>query len=170
MFVILLIGALVAHTQTDAAIPPVPQRHFTDYAGVVDRRTGDELNRKLEEFERSDSTQLVVVVFPKKQSDEPVEDWTVRVARAWGVGQKQKNNGAVLFLFMQERTVRLEVGYGLQGAIPDAVAKRIIDDVIVPYFRRGDYAGGLNAGIDAIIGAARGEFRGTGETAAERGA
>lgn len=149
-------------------IPPAPQRYFNDYAGVVKRSTAEELNRKLEEFERTDSTQVVVAIFPKKQSDLALEDYTVQVARAWGVGQKQKNNGAVLFVFIQERTMRLEVGYGLEGAIPDAVAKRIIDDVIAPFFRRGDYDGGVRAGVDAIIAAARGEFKGTGETTAAK--
>lgn len=150
------------------AIPPVPLRYFNDYAGVVSPATVEELNRKLEEFERADSSQLLVVIFPKNESGLPIEDYTVRVARAWRVGQRDKNNGAILFVFIQDRAMRLEVGYGLEGAIPDAVAKRIIDDVIAPFFRRGDYNGGLRAGVDAMIAAARGEFQGSGKTVAEQ--
>jgi uncharacterized protein len=91
----------------------------------------------------------------------------VRAAQKWGAGQKQEDNGAILFVFTGDRKVRIEVGYGLEGAIPDATARRIIDGEIVPRFREGDYPGGIDAGAEAIMAAAKGEYRGTGRTVDE---
>jgi len=145
-------------------MPPKPANHFNDYAGVVPAATAQRLNRTLDDFEQSTSSQIVVAVFPKMQSDSSLEDYTHRVAEAWRVGQKQKNNGAVLFVFVQDRRMRIEVGYGLEGALPDALAKRIIDDEIAPRFKRGDYDGGLGAGITAILQATRGEYKPTQRT------
>lgn len=149
-------------------IPAKPDRYFNDYAGVVSEEVANRLNRMLEEFERATSSQIVVAVFPSMQSDSSIEDYTVRVAQTWGVGQKDQNNGAVLFVFIEDRQMFLQVGYGLEGAIPDAIAKTIIEQEIKPRFREGDFAGGLTAGVDAILQAARGEYQGTGRTVAER--
>jgi uncharacterized protein len=142
-------------------MPPKPANYFNDYAGVVDAATAQRLNRTLEDFEKSTSSQIIVAVFPKMQSDSSVEDYTRRVAEAWRVGQKERNNGAALFVFVQDRRMRIEVGYGLEGALPDALAKRIIDDEIAPRFKTGDYNGGLSAGITAILQATRGEYQAT---------
>src|SRR5690242_10862937 len=125
---------------------PAPNRYFTDYAGVVSAETANRLNKSLEDFERKTSNQILVSVYPKMESDSSIEDYTVRVAQAWRVGQKAKNNGAILFVFIQDRKMFLQVGYGLEGALPDALAKRIIEDEIKPRFKAGDYAGGLSAG------------------------
>lgn len=149
-------------------IPPVPTHYFNDYAGVISSSTAEQLNQKLEEFERQTSSQILVVIYPKMESDSSIDDYTVRVAQAWRVGQKAKNNGAILFVFIQDRKMFLQVGYGLEGALPDATAKRIIEDEIKPRFRTGDYAGGLNAGVTAILAATRGEYHGTGRTAANQ--
>lgn len=148
-------------------VPPPPKQYFNDYAGVVSRETASRLNTTLEQFERDTSSQLVVAIFPKMQSDSSIEDYTVRVAQAWRVGQKGKDNGAVLFVFVQDRAMHLQVGYGLEGALPDALCKRIIEDIIKPHFRKGDFDAGLTAGVEAIIAAAKGEYKGTGRTAAE---
>ena len=102
------------------------------------------------------------------QSDSSIEDYTVRVARSWQAGQKDKNNGAVLFVFVQDHTMFLEVGYGLEGVLPDALCKRIIDEQITPRFRAGEFDGGLTAGVQSILAATKGEYRGTGTTAGEQ--
>ena len=149
-------------------IPPPPAAYFNDYAHVVSAGTAAQLNQTLENFERQSSDQIVVAVFPKMQSDSSIEDYTVRVARSWQVGQKNKNNGAVLFVFVQDHKMFLEVGYGLEGVLPDALCKRIIDEQITPRFKAGDFDGGLTAGVQAILAAAKGEYQGTGTTAAER--
>jgi uncharacterized protein len=101
------------------------------------------------------------------ESDSSVEDYTVRVAQAWKVGQKGKDNGAALFVFIQDRKMFLQVGYGLEGALPDAVAKQIIENEIKPRFKNGDYDGGLSAGVAAILAATKGEYKGTGGTVAD---
>lgn len=166
----LALGALLAGTFLRAAevIPPAPRQHFNDYAGIVETGTAAQLDRELEQFERDTSSQIVVAIFPRMQSDSSIEDYTVRVFQAWGVGQKGRNNGAVLFIFSQDRKLRLVTGYGLEGALPDVLGKRIIEDEIVPRFRAGDFSGGVAAGTRALMAAARGEYRGTGRTVADR--
>jgi len=148
-------------------LPPALARYFNDYADVVPAAAADQLNAKLEDFERTSSCQVVVAVFPKMQSASALEDYTHRLATAWKIGQQDKNNGIGLFVFIQDRLMRIEVGYGLEGALPDALAKRIIEDEIKPHFKRGDYAAGLNAGVDAIVQATRGEYKGRGKTHAD---
>lgn len=149
-------------------IPPAPKQFFNDYAGVTSQAAAQQLNAHLEQFERETSNQIVVAIYPKMQSDSSIEDYAVRVAEAWKVGQKGKNNGAVLFVFTGDRRMYLQVGYGLEGALPDATAKQIIDTLITPQVRQGNFAGGLAAGIDAIIAATKGEYKGTGNTVSKR--
>ena len=103
-------------------IPPKPAGYFNDYANVVPKEKGLALNEKLAQFERETSNQIVVVVYPKMESNSDVFDYTYRVKEQWGVGQKGKNNGAVLFVFVQDRKMYLHTNYGLEGALPDATA------------------------------------------------
>jgi uncharacterized protein len=149
-------------------IPPAPRDHFNDYAGIVERGTATQLNTELTQFERDTSNQIVVAIFPKMQSDSSIEDYTVRVFQAWKVGQKDRSNGAVLFIFSQDRKLRIVTGYGLEGALPDALCKRIIEEEITPRFRVGDFSGGAAAGTRALMAAAKGEYRGTGRTVADQ--
>jgi uncharacterized protein len=167
--ILALFAALFFVAHAAEVIPPVPNRYFNDYAGVVSPAVANELNTRLETFEKETSNQILVAIFPKMQSDSSVQDYTVRVAQAWRVGQKEKRNGAVLFLFIQDRQMFLQVGYGLEGALPDALAKQITEFEIKPRLQRGDYDGALRAGVDAIIKATRGEYKGTGRTLAQRG-
>src|SRR5580700_1872971 len=98
---ILLFAALLpALAMAAEVIPKVPERYFNDYANVVSTATATELNQKIEQFERDASSQIVVAVYPKMESDSSIEDYTVRVAQSWGVGQKEKKNGIVLFVFV----------------------------------------------------------------------
>ena len=149
-------------------IPPKPAAYFNDYANVVSTGTAAQLNQTLEDFERQSSDQIVVAVYPTMQSDSSIEDYTVRVFRSWMVGQKDKNNGAVLFVFVQDHKMFLQTGYGLEGVLPDALCKRIIDEQISPRFKAGDFDGGLTAGVQSIIAAVKGEYKGTGTTVADR--
>jgi uncharacterized protein len=139
-------------------VPPSPAAHFNDYAGVVPADTARRLDDKLREFEQQTSTQVVVAIFPELPSPS-LEDFTIRTAEAWKAGNKAYDNGAVLFVFVKDRKLRIETGYGLEGALPDALARRILDDTVVPRLREGDWAGGLEAGIDAILAATRGEYK-----------
>ncbi len=164
-FLLLLGGRLCAAE----VIPPAPAKYFNDYAQVVTPDTAARLNTTLEEFERESSDQILVAIFPKMQSDSSIEDYTVRVARAWRAGQKDKNNGAVLFVFVQDHKIYLQVGYGLEGVLPDALCKRIIAEQITPHFKSGDFSAGLTAGVQGILAAVKGEYQGTGRTVAEGG-
>ena len=149
-------------------IPPAPAQYFNDYAQVASPAVAARLNQTLEDFERQTSEQIVVAVFPKMQSDSAIEDYTVRVARAWKVGQQKQNNGAVLFVFVQDHKMYVQVGYGLEGVLPDAICKRIIDEQIAPHFKAGDFDAGLVAGVQSILAATKGEYKGTGSTVVER--
>jgi uncharacterized protein len=173
-----LIGALIllvsfaggaSRIRAADTIPPRPTRYFNDAAGVVAPAVADQLNQRLEQFERDTSNQILVAIYPHFPSDSSVEDYTVRVAQAWGVGQKGRNNGAVLFAFMQEHQLRIQTGYGLEAVLPDGTCHLIIENELKPRFRAGDYAGGLDSAITAIFAATRGEYHGTGRTNAESG-
>jgi uncharacterized protein len=148
-------------------MPPRPDRYFNDYAGVVDRATSSELNEQLAQFERDTSTQIVVAIYRTMQSESSVADYTQRIAQTWGVGQKGRNNGAVLFVFVENRQMFIQTGYGLEGALPDATCFDITHNLIAPYFKKGDYTGGLKAGVTAMMQAVRGEYKGTGKTRKE---
>lgn len=149
-------------------IPPAPEKYFNDYAHVTSQQTADRLNSELENFERQTSSQIVVAMYPKMQSDSSIEDYAVRVFRAWKIGQKDKNNGALLLIFVQDHKMNITTGYGLEGALPDAICKDIISDQIAPRFKQGDFDGGVSAGVAAMMAAVKGEYKGTGKTVADR--
>jgi uncharacterized protein len=159
---------LVINVHAAEVIPPKPAGYFNDYAGVVSKEAGSRFNEQLAQFERETSDQVVVAVFSKMQSDSDIADYTQRVAQAWGVGQKERRNGVVLFVFVQDRKMFIQVGYGLEGALPDATAFDITERRIKPLFRTGNYEAGLATGIDLICKAIRGEYKGSGKTVAER--
>jgi uncharacterized protein len=159
---------LATNSQGAEVIPPKPDRYFNDYAGVVSKSAAQRFNEELAQFERETSDQVVVTIFPKMQSDSDIADYTQRVAQAWGVGQKERRNGVVLFVFVQDRKMFIQVGYGLEGALPDITAFDITEYRMKPLFRKGDYEGGLATGIDSIFKAIRGEYKGSGNTVAER--
>ncbi len=151
-------------------VPPKPEHYFNDYAGVVSKEAASRFDQQLTQFERDTSDQVVVAVFPKMQSDSDIADYTQRVAQSWGAGQKERRNGVVLFVFIQDHKMFIQVGYGLEGALPDATAFDITEYRIKPHFRSQDYEGGLRDGIDSILKAIRGEYKGTGKTVRESGA
>ncbi len=159
---------LISHSFAAEVIPPKPDRYFNDYVGVVSKEAASRFNEQLAQFERETSDQVVVAVFPKMQSDSDIADYTQRVSQAWGVGQKEQRNGVVLFVFVQDRKMFLQVGYGLEGALPDATAFDITERHIKPLFRTGNYEAGLATGIDLICKAIRGEYTGSGKTVVER--
>ena len=148
-------------------LPPKPARYVTDRAGVLGGRA-ESLNSKLEDFEKETSDQIIVWVDRKIPENFTLEEFTVAAARKWQVGQAGRNNGAVLFVFTEDRKMRIEVGYGLEGSLPDALAHRIQEEEILPRFRSGDYPGGIEAGVTAMMAATKGEYKGTGSTVASR--
>ena len=168
LIAIVLLTLLVQSIDAAEVIPPKPTGYFNDYAGVVSKEAAHRFNERLAQFERDTSNQVVVAVLPKMQSDSDVADYTQRVAQAWGVGQKDRRNGVVLFVFTNDRQMFIQVGYGLEGALPDATAFDITERHIKPYFRVGDYEGGLATGIDLICKAILGEYKGSGKTVVEQ--
>ncbi len=162
-----LAAAPLSADRYDDLIPEKPQRYVTDRAGVFGPGEAEALNARLEQFERDTSSQVLVWADQKIPEGFTLEDFTVRAAQKWGAGQKQTDNGAILFVFPEDRKVRIEVGYGLEGTLPDVTAKRIIEDEIVPRFRDGDYPGGVRAGAEAMMAAVKGEYRGSGRTVDE---
>ncbi len=164
----LLTAGGLAQQSIEEQLPAKPEKFVTDRAGVLGQDRADSLSRKLGQFERDTSNQILVWIDRKIPERFTLEDFTVRAAEKWGAGQAKTDNGAVLFVFVDDRKLRIEVGYGLEGALPDATAKRIIDEEIVPRFRANDYAGGVEAGVDAMIAATKGEYKGTGTTVDER--
>jgi uncharacterized protein len=145
---------LVASSLHALDVPPAPDRWFTDGAGLIGPTESDVLNRKLSDFEQSSGAQFIIYTFPSLE-DEAIEDFTQRCAEKWKVGQKKYDNGLILFVFAKERKVRIEVGYGLEGTVTDAFSSRVIREFLGPPFQRGQYAEGLNAAADAIMGKIR---------------
>ncbi len=167
VFVLLVLALWNAGAFAKEVIPPPPKAYFNDASGVTRPEVAQRLNRELEQFERDTSNQIVVAVYPTMQTDSSIEDYTVRVAQSWHVGQKGRSNGAVLFVFIKERKMYIQVGYGLEPVLTDFLCNRIINNEIKPRFKAGDYNGGLAAGVHAMMAAAKGEYKGTGRTAAE---
>jgi uncharacterized protein len=163
---LLVLGA--ADVGAAEKIPSKPAGYFNDYAGVVPKEKALALNEKLAQFERETSDQVVVAVYRKMETDSDVADYTRRIAESWKVGQAEKRNGAVLFVFVEDRKMFIQVGYGLEGALPDVTAFDITERHIKPRFRTGDYAGGLEEGINLILQGIRGEYKGDGATVQDK--
>lgn len=155
---------LVPTVQARQTVPPAPADYVTDRAGVLRADTVRELNGRLSEFERQTSSQVVVWLERSLPSGAALEDYVQRLFDAWKIGQKDRNNGVLLAIFVEDRSMRIHTGYGLEGALPDALAGRILDNEIRPRFRERDFDGGVQAGVTAILSAIRGEYQGTGKT------
>lgn len=119
-------------------------------AGLLGSADRERLEARLAEREHATGAQMVIAIFPSLEG-ENLEDFSIRLAERWRVGQKSLDNGVILLVFVKERKVRLDVGYGLEGAIPDAVAGQIIRDAIAPAFREGRYAAGLEGAVSAVF-------------------
>jgi uncharacterized protein len=145
-------------------IPGKPDRYFTDQAGVVDAAFGDKINAQLDQFERTSSNQILVAIYPALPPDTDIAQFATNAYNAWKVGQKGKDNGAILFVFVNDHKTFIVTGRGLEGALPDAICKRIVTQLLVPSFKDGHYAEGVQKGVDAMIAATRGEFKGNGST------
>jgi uncharacterized protein len=146
-------------SQASALEVPVLLGYVNDYAGLISPEAKAKLENDLRAFEQSDSTQVVILSIPSLEG-EVLEEYAIKVATTWKIGRQTKDNGVLLLVAKQERKIRIEVGKGLEGVLTDLLSGRIIDLVIKPNFKRGDYSGGFVAGVAAIIDATRGEFKG----------
>ena len=139
----------------DVAVPPLTAR-VVDLTGTLSGGAVNRIETRLAEFEAKKGSQIAVLMVPTTQPEE-IEQYGIRVAEQWKLGRKGVDDGAILLVAKNDRRVRIEVGYGLEGALPDAIAKRIIDETITPHFKLGDYDGGVEAGVDQMISVVNGE-------------
>ncbi|MFK8253763.1 TPM domain-containing protein [Ancylobacter terrae] len=147
--IVLLLAVTARPALAELSFPPLTGR-VVDAAGVLDPATRAALEAKLAGQETRTTDQLVVATVPSLQGTS-VEDYANRLFRAWKLGQTDKDNGVLLLVAPTERRVRIEVGYGLEGVLPDAVASTIVQTAILPEFRKGDFAGGVVKGADAVM-------------------
>ena len=159
VFISLLVS-VCAVAQIDKVIPkrPSPPKLVNDFTNTLTPEQREALEAKLYKYDDSTSNQVAVVIINSLQ-DYPLEDVSLRILRDWGVGNKDKNNGIVLLIAKDDQKVRIEVGYGLEGAVPDVTANHIIENDLVPNFKEGNYYRGIDLGTDDIIKAAAGEYQ-----------
>ena len=151
LFVLLLCGF---SAKAEVAVPPVAR--VSDQTGTLTPADVAALERTLADFEALRGIQIAVLLVPST-APETVEQYALRVAEAWKLGRKGVDDGALLLVAKNDRALRIEVGYGLEGVLTDIAAKRIVSDVIAPRFREGDYAGGIRAGVDRMMRLIEGE-------------
>jgi uncharacterized protein len=138
-------------------VPPL-RAHVNDYANLLSPAAVQRIEAQLTAFEQSDSTQIVVLTIPSLEG-ESLEEYSIKVAEAWKIGQKGKDNGAILLVAKQERKIRIEVGRGLEGKLTDLISGRIIRNEIAPGFKAGDFDAGVSAGVTALMAVVKGEYQ-----------
>ena len=158
----LLVVLLLFPARLQALEAPALTGRVNDQARLLSPGAQHLLEQRLAAFERETSNQVVLLTIPSLQGDD-IARFSIHVADAWKIGQKGRDNGVLLVIAQKERAVRIEVGMGLQGVLPDITAGRIIRDVIRPYLKNNDYDQGITAGVDSIMAATKGEFKGTGQ-------
>jgi uncharacterized protein len=161
VLLLILLSFMLAAQRADSLDVPPLKAHVNDYAGMLGEQTVRQMEGELAEFERSDSTQIVVLTIPGLQG-ESLEEFSIKVAEAWKVGWKGVDNGVILLVAKNDRKVRIEVGRGLEGRLTDLVAGRIIRNTIIPRFRSGDFDGGVMEGVAAIREVVKGEYKADG--------
>jgi uncharacterized protein len=139
----------------DVAVPPLTGR-VVDQTGTLTSGDISALTQTLSDLEKRKGSQIAVLIVPTTDQ-ESIEQFSIRVAEAWKIGRKKIDDGALLVVAKNDRRLRIEVGYGLEGALTDATTKRIIDEDITPKFKSGDFAGGISAGVNRLIGVINGE-------------
>src|SRR3989338_6827643 len=155
----LLISLLIPAIQADALdIPQRPQGYVSHYARVLSPRAKAVLEDTLSRFESDTTNQIVVATFESLEGED-LEGFSIRLAERWKLGQTGKDNGVIVLVFKNDRRVRIEVGYGLEGVLTDALCVIIIRNEIVPHFKKGDYDSGILSGIGAVIKAVSGEYK-----------
>ncbi len=150
LILVLVAGLSIAFNSTAEPSFPALTGRVVDEAGVLDPAARSRIEDKLEQLESKTSTQLVVVTLKSLQGYD-IADYGYRLGRHWGIGQKKLNNGALLIVAPAERKVRIEVGYGLEGTLTDAISRLIIENAILPRFRTGDFSGGIERGVDDLV-------------------
>lgn len=139
-------------------VPERPEGRVTDRTGTLSRDQIQALEKKLSAFEKETTNQIAVLLIPSLEGGS-LEDYSIRLAEKWKIGQQGRNNGVILLVVKNDRKLRIEVGYGLEGALPDALSGTIIRNEIAPRFKEGQFYQGIEAGINSIIAATKGEYK-----------
>jgi uncharacterized protein len=155
VLVILLFAAALAHALD---VPPNPQGRVSDYTGTLTAGQRRSIEEQLARFEQETTNQIAVVLIPTLAGDS-LEDYSIRLAEKWQIGRKGKDNGVILLIVIKDRKIRIEVGYGLEGVLPDSLAGEIIREELAPRFRQEEFYQGVRAGLEAIMAATKGEYR-----------
>ncbi|MGD0960214.1 MAG: TPM domain-containing protein [Methylomonas sp.] len=154
---LLLLGwFFAAGTARAWAQPPMLERRVTDLTDTLSAGQQAVLEARLAEFERQKGSQIAVLLVRTTQPED-IAQFSIRVVEQWKLGRKGVDDGILILVAKDDHKARIEVGYGLEGVVPDAVAKRVIEEIMLPKFRQGDFAGGLNSGVDSLIGLIQGE-------------
>lgn len=156
--ILLLLTLLFLPHSSFALEVPQLRSHVNDYANLFSAGTVQKLEQALTEFERSDSTQIAILTIDSLQG-ESLEEYSIKVAEGWRIGQAKLDNGVILLIAKQEHKIRIEVGRGLEGKLTDLVSGRIIRGDISPYFKNNDYDSGITSGVTSIVKAVRGEYK-----------
>ncbi|HJZ39758.1 MAG TPA: TPM domain-containing protein [Bacteroidales bacterium] len=159
IFSLLILASLLSSSVSGQQLPKpmVPLRLVNDFTGLLQEQQMMELNNKLFAFNNETSTQIYVVTFDDLQGFD-IGDFGVRLAEEWGIGQQGRDNGILILVSPANRKVTIQTGYGLEGAVPDAIAMRLINNVITPGFRTGNYYGSLDSATNVLMSLTRGEF------------
>jgi uncharacterized protein len=165
---LLLLGLALAARAQDLPPRPNPPRLVNDLAHVMQPQEADALEQKLVAYDDSTSSQIAVVTVPTI-GDNDLFDYAQKLYQAWGIGRKGKDNGVLILVAIKEHRIRIHTGYGLEGAIPDALAKRIGDNTFAPAFKQNQYYAGLDRGTDQLIALAKGEYKADPADARPRG-
>jgi uncharacterized protein len=162
---ILFVG-VSARAEVGTPIPPVPQHWLTDTAGLLSAQAAAEIDVRLQAYEQSSRHQLIVYI-GQTTAEVPIEDWAVRAFAAWKVGRQGLDDGLVLFIMAEDRRVRIEVGYGLEGLLTDAMAGRIINEVLVPGMQKGDPDAAVSQAVERLISVISGTAESGGQQTTE---
>jgi uncharacterized protein len=152
----LLALAAAAPAQVGTPIPAPPQRWLTDSAGLLSPAAAAEIDSRLEAYERATGRQVIVYI-GSTTGNVPIEDWAVKAFASWKVGRRGLDDGLALFIMAADKRLRIEVGYGLEGVVPDALAGRVINDDIVPRLQAGDNDGAVRAGVERLLAIVSGD-------------
>lgn len=153
---LLLLGPSLVHAAAQQVAVPALAARVTDLTNTLNSEQRAALESHLAQFEQQEGSQIAILLVPTTQP-EAIEQYSIRVVDEWKLGRKGVDDGILILVAKNDREMRIEVGYGLEGVIPDAIANRIIDETMVPYFRQGDFYGGLNAAVDQLAGLVAGE-------------
>jgi len=157
IFTLIFIHLVVAFSSIAKDIPAPTKSFVNDYAGVLSQDEKNSLEQKLLSYFDSTSTQIAIVIENSLDGDD-LFDYCQRLATEWGIGEKGKNNGVLIYVAINDRKARIHTGYGMEATITDALSTRIRTKHMNPYFKQGDYYGGLNEATDLIMAAASGEY------------